>query len=237
MFAVAGCTFADFDGNAATGVYAGGAVSFVDCSFENNSLATGVLVAQSSISTTYKIPVSGFEDTEVRLEQCTFSGNSPSLSTLVTLTDTQATTKAIFYSESAAPPVCNIDIPSTTPVQCDEQSPLPLDQATRSFLTADSDWLMEVQQVCAVRSPCFPACGRHFYCLIDVLLGKKERPSCISPTPEGHYTRTLKNRRWVQNEVQRYVTAGSHECSQCQHNQRRPQSRPSGGCTGLLLNP
>lgn len=74
----ADCLFADFDGSRTTGVYSGATANFVSCEFTNNTLFSDQ--GDSSV-----IEADGYDeydyendgDSLVRLQGCTFSGNTP----------------------------------------------------------------------------------------------------------------------------------------------------------------
>ena len=139
----AGCTFADFDGYSTLVAFFDARVSLVQCTFAGNTLFphdidAAVIEASALLGST-----------QVRLEGCTFSNNTPS--TLPTfLADNRQTDKeAVFYSDSASPSVCTYegDDAFSTPPQCVDSSPLALDEAGADFLTPTDAWFVEVQQV------------------------------------------------------------------------------------------
>ena len=75
--------FADFDGARATGVFSGGTANFVKCKWYDNALVdavkgdAAVIFADGLDEPDYE----GYDDDGdalVRLEGCTFSGNTPS---------------------------------------------------------------------------------------------------------------------------------------------------------------
>lgn len=143
----AGCTFADFDGYRVAHAVLGATVSLVDCSFEGNR----IFPVNSGAAVIDADGASGFGNTKVRLEGCTFSSNSPTtMPTLLADFREAATDVVVFYSNSASPPVCTYkgpDFPSPLP-PCEISSPLSLAQAGSRFLTASDAFLLEAQEVC-----------------------------------------------------------------------------------------
>lgn len=127
-------------------------MSFVQCTFEDNTLYTsglGAAVIQADID-----EVGG--NTEVRLEGCTFSGNAPTWSAsneipeLLADNRGHATAQGVFCSDASAPSVC-------TYVGSEEKSPVPPCENSSAkalaedgggyFLSASSEFFLEVQQV------------------------------------------------------------------------------------------
>lgn len=148
----AGCTIANFDGYNALFVGASATASLVNCTFAGNALfaansGTAVIEADASDAAPAR-------DTAVRLQGCTFLGNTP-VDTFPTLLadNREASTKGVFYSDddSAADSagVCGYegaDQYSTVPA-CESSSPKGLATAGE-FLNISSVWFVEVQEVC-----------------------------------------------------------------------------------------
>ena len=145
--------FTDFDGNRVTRVLGGGAVSLVRCTFDDNNLFEddgGAAIIQAD----GEVDKGGMQ---VRLEGCTFTNNT--LNALPTLLaenrGAPANATAAFFSDAEEPAVCVFEGPDlatglpacvTTPARL-------LEEAGDGFLTNDTDWFEDVQQVrCIVRS-------------------------------------------------------------------------------------
>ena len=140
----AGCTFADFDGYRTLLAGFDARVSLVQCTFAGNTLFPedfGAAVIEAEAF---------FGSSQVTLEGCTISNNTPS--TLPTLLadnrEADVRNEAVFYSDSSSPSVCMYegDDTSSTP-PCVDSSPLALDEAGADFLTPTDAWFVEVQQV------------------------------------------------------------------------------------------
>ena len=140
----AGCTFADFDGDHTLLADIDTRVSLVQCTFAGNTLFPSDLGAAV-------IEASGSSGSQVRLEGCTFSNNTPS--TLPTLLadnrEADVGNLALFYSDSPSPSVCTYegDDWESTPPPCVDSSPLALEEAGSDFLATTTAWFVEVQQV------------------------------------------------------------------------------------------
>lgn len=86
------------------------------------------------------------------LEQCTFSGNSPSSSPLLV-----AESNVIVYGDSSAPQVCtysDFDPAARNEIlTCAYSSARSLSEAgaPAGFLTGEDQWLLAAQQVCTLQ--------------------------------------------------------------------------------------
>lgn len=130
-------------------VFAGASISLLRCNFLDNQLFPsnfGAAIIQADGDDRYG-------DSHVRLQGCTFSGNTPS-SLPVLLADNRGdeATAGRFYSESPTPQVCVYEgaDDASEPPQCAFSSPQGLDAGEEMFLDGQSLWLEQVKQVCAV---------------------------------------------------------------------------------------
>jgi hypothetical protein len=98
-------------------------------------------------------------DAKLRLEGCTFIGNTPSTVPVVAADNRGTEATAFIYSDSAVPAVCTYEGPeykSDVTLPCENSSsPEPLGKVGDNFLTAADAWLLEVKQV---RSACSLGC-------------------------------------------------------------------------------
>lgn len=88
---------------------------------------------------------------QVRLEGCSFSGNTPTtLPTLLADNREDPVAKGSFYSDSSSDEVYSYEGSSadSKPPPCITSAPFPLSAATTSFLTSEEDWLVAVREVC-----------------------------------------------------------------------------------------
>ena len=133
-------------------------MSLVQCTFTGMHPTSS---ASAVIEAAYQNSRNVVVDQKVRLENCTFSNNT--LSMLPTLLANNKGSQpppqasidaAVFYSDSASPSVCAVyeGDDRSTPLPCVNRSLLPLEEAGDGFLTASSEWFLEVQEVrlCAV---------------------------------------------------------------------------------------
>lgn len=141
---------AEFQGHGTAQAAVGAAVSFVECTFANNSIlesttAGAIIEAQASAN---------FPNTTVRLEQCGFESNAPvnesaAIRTLLADHRQQENSWPHFYSDSSSPAVCNYfgaDSSSVAP-PCEMTEPRPLLEAGSGFLDPSNVWLQQVKQV------------------------------------------------------------------------------------------
>ena len=140
----AGCTFADFDGDHTLLADIDTRVSLVQCTFAGNTLFPSDLGAAV-------IEASGSSGSQVRLEWCTFSNNTPyTLPTL--LADNRGADvvdEALFYSDSPSPSVCTYEgnlLTNPSPT-CVNSSPQALEEAGEGFINITDARFLELQQV------------------------------------------------------------------------------------------
>lgn len=123
-------------------------MSLVGCSFERNTLFPSD-IGSSVIEADANDPAE--RDTEVRLEGCTFSNNTPSTLPIL-LADNRAEdfVEGVFYSDSTFPSVCAYEGPvwPSPPPPCVTTSPKQLELAdTVGFLNTSNAWLLKVHEV------------------------------------------------------------------------------------------
>ena len=145
--ACADCIFADFDGNKITSAYWGGKLSLVDCTFQGNTIlgtdANGAVILADAGDVR--------PDTEILLDGVAFKENT----TPVLLADNRGadTSQASFYGDisgvTGTGSKCvfdGADEKSASPV-CESLTAKGLSLAGTGFLTTESPWLLDVQEV------------------------------------------------------------------------------------------
>jgi hypothetical protein len=146
----AGFIVADIAADAAMWISNGATVTLVECSFIHNKVTnphyiTSVL-SVNAVNPSY--PHAQLQDTVVRMQRCTFSGNSAQRM-LMTYSGVQPYTShsAFIYSDDASLDVTRVldDVESVT-----RGAPEPLSAAPagRPGINSTSTWLQRVQQVC-----------------------------------------------------------------------------------------
>lgn len=136
----------------------GFSVSLVNCTFYNNVLlADEEVTPRVGVITADVNEQHSYSDTKVRLEGCTFSGNTPStLPTLFADNRDAKTAKGLFYSDSSSLSVCTYEGKHSTYTTCIDSKPKPLEEAGDAFLSASSPWLLDVQVPQTLESPRIP---------------------------------------------------------------------------------
>lgn len=142
----ADCIFADFAGVRVVRVFAGASVSLVRCTFLDNKLFHsnfGAAIIQADGDDRYG-------NSNVRLEGCTFSGNTPeTLPALLADNRDDEVSTGMFYSDSPTPQICVYEGPddASVPPPCATSSPGGLGAAGDVFLQGTHQWLQQVKQV------------------------------------------------------------------------------------------
>lgn len=150
----ADCTFADFHGDQdVVYIYTAATMSMVNCTFTNNAIVHSEFFATAMI---WARSEDLFDrNTTVRLQGCTFTGNTPhALAPHDVAADNTATGEhsAVFYSDSTSMSVCTFqgddEIPPEDLPPCIESKPLALSESeNENFLPSATPWLQEVQRV------------------------------------------------------------------------------------------
>jgi hypothetical protein len=154
----ADCTFADFDGKTVARFDTGSTSSLRNCTFADNTLhrsvgGTAVVLAYSDDATA--------RDTRVRLQGCTFTGNTPEATPVLHADSRGPPAQAVIYSDAASAgggmcgPAEQAGDGSAT--QCDTIQGLDAVEEG-DFLSANDCWLVAIQKVCVLPSPCSCRC-------------------------------------------------------------------------------
>lgn len=139
----ADCIIADFDGFRMAYAGDGGKLAFTRTVFDTNNLFAdnyGAAVVEAD----------GEGGSAVRLQGCTFSGKPPGDIHPRLLADNRGFDDvATFYSDEEDPPVCTytgLD-QSSLPQNCISTAPKSLEDSEVMFLSGNSAWLVETQEV------------------------------------------------------------------------------------------
>lgn len=140
----ADCTFANFDGGTVASFTSGSSSSLVNCTFADNTLhssieGTAVVLAKADDDTA--------GDTRVRLQGCSFTGNTPeTIPTLLADSRVQSA-DAVFYGDSASTGIPSCISQEDGEDDCDTGNVRGLQYSGDEFLSANNCWLVDVQKV------------------------------------------------------------------------------------------
>lgn len=153
-------------------VTASASASFVDCDFVANYLYVDVWGSAVIEAGSWGPFDQGHDNTEVRLEDCTFQGNTGDQEEVHTLLVDQragTTNVPVFYSDSPAPEICVFQGPvfNSKPPACQLGTAKALDDAQDvvasdtawdpGFLSASDPWLKQAEEVSSDLEDTVPA--------------------------------------------------------------------------------
>ena len=118
-------------------------MSLVRCNFEGNTASLGTDTNGAVV-----LADAGDDgpDTEVMLQDCTFTGNGNTAPVLLA-DNRDAAAEGVFYSDSIAPAVCAFEGTAESSAVCVSGSPKTLALVGDQFPSLSSPWLLEVQEV------------------------------------------------------------------------------------------